>query len=81
MIDKDQIGRSQGEFVNAVKDVPMIGGSFRLRKHPDGLPTLECLSFEALIRAVGFYKYRSRGLVLLRGQGCVPISVYRRRSG
>ncbi len=68
MISKDKIGRSHGDFLNAVKNVPLIGDAFRLKNHSDGLPTLECRTFEALIRAVGFYKYRSPGVVLFRGQ-------------
>jgi hypothetical protein len=67
MIDKETLGSKHGEFLNPLRGNKEFTREIRIKLH-QGLPTLECDTYRALIRAVGFYHYRCRGKVLLRGQ-------------
>lgn len=88
MLRKDLLGKGAGEFVNIIRSIPRVGSSFSIKSHSTedfptlAVPVLECRTYHSLVRAVGFYKYRSQGQVYMRGQtrlySSVAPSMYRR---
>lgn len=70
MIDAQKLTENHDSLLKAGGFSNSAPNAVRGTTHTDGLPAIECRTWDAVVRAVGHFKYRHSADVLLRGQVC-----------